>query len=61
MQNRNMILVCERCGYDEEPRILGVHHKDRNRKNNELANLEVLCPMCHSLEHMRHLPQGGLF
>lgn len=58
MIKRGLVLKCERCGYDEEPKILGVHHKDRNRKNNEISNLEVLCPTCHSLEHVRHIPQG---
>lgn len=45
---------CERCGYDSVPEILGVHHKDRNRANNSLSNLETLCPNCHSLEHLKH-------
>jgi 5-methylcytosine-specific restriction endonuclease McrA len=58
MLRRKMLLKCERCGYDKEPQILGVHHKDRNRNNNGLSNLEVLCPMCHSLEHRKHLPHG---
>lgn len=54
MLARGLIERCNRCGYKEEPRILGVHHKDRNRKNNVIENLEVLCPNCHSLEHLRH-------
>lgn len=58
MLARNMLIKCARCGFDAEPKILGVHHKDRNRKNNNLSNLEVLCPNCHSLEHMRHTPHG---
>jgi len=28
-----------------------VHHKDRNRENNEIENLELLCPNCHSEDH----------
>ena len=55
---RQMLIKCERCGYDAEPKILGVHHKDRNRHNNSLENLEVLCPICHSLEHLKHTPHG---
>jgi endogenous inhibitor of DNA gyrase (YacG/DUF329 family) len=58
MLKRNMINECARCQYDSEPRILGVHHKDRNRLNNALENLEVLCPNCHSIEHLRHTPHG---
>ncbi len=41
---------CERCGYGKAE-ILQVHHKDRNRLNNELDNLELVCPNCHAEEH----------
>jgi hypothetical protein len=41
---------CERCDYDKYE-ILQVHHKDRNRKNNDLKNLELICPNCHYEEH----------
>jgi len=37
---------CERCGYNKS-KILQVHHKDRNRKNNDFKNLEIICPNCH--------------
>lgn len=39
---------CERCGSSEH---LVVHHKDRNRHNNKLDNLETLCRKCHFAEH----------
>lgn len=42
--------LCERCGYDKKE-ILNVHHKDRNHGNNDLGNLELLCPNCHAEEH----------
>lgn len=42
---------CNRCGYSEHPQILVVHHKDHNRKNNTISNLEILCPNCHACEH----------
>ncbi|MCC6934479.1 MAG: HNH endonuclease [Candidatus Yanofskybacteria bacterium] len=42
--------TCERCGYDK-PEILQVHHKDRDRSNNDLANLALICPNCHYEEH----------
>ncbi len=42
---------CERCNYDKHPEILEVHHKDRNRENNTVENLEVICPNCHMTEH----------
>ena len=58
MKIRGMIKKCNRCGYDKEEKILGIHHKDRNTKNNTLKNLEVLCPNCHSIEHMKHTVQS---
>jgi predicted RNA-binding Zn-ribbon protein involved in translation (DUF1610 family) len=58
MAARGLLLACEQCGYDTHPEILGVHHKDRNRKNNDRSNLQVLCPNCHSIEHMKHTPHG---
>lgn len=53
---RGKITKCEICGYCEHPEILGVHHKDKNRKNNDLSNLIVVCPNCHSLLHRHHTP-----
>lgn len=41
---------CERCKYDKWE-ILQVHHKDRDRNNNNLENLELICPNCHYSEH----------
>jgi len=41
---------CERCGYRKKE-ILNVHHKDKNKKNNDLSNLELLCPNCHAEKH----------
>lgn len=48
LENRG--IVCERCGYNKKE-ILHVHHKDRNRNNNDLENLELICPNCHYEEH----------
>lgn len=42
---------CERCGWNIDKRGLVVHHKDRNRENNKLENLEILCGGCHRIEH----------
>lgn len=42
-------LKCERC---ESTNHLLVHHKDRDRDNNEISNLELLCKACHQQEHM---------
>jgi hypothetical protein len=43
--------ICERCGFDKHPSAIIVHHKDRNRSNNNDNNLEVLCANCHAIEH----------
>lgn len=43
--------VCERCGYNKKE-ILQIHHKDRNHGNNDLNNLELICPNCHFEEHL---------
>jgi len=44
---------CELCGLStwmgkELP--LELHHKDGNHYNNELSNLEIVCPNCHSIQ-----------
>lgn len=48
---------CEKCGL-KEIHILGIHHLDRNRNNNENGNLMVLCPNCHSRAHCQHIPHS---
>lgn len=55
MIKASMIDRCEKCGYNEIKQILGVHHIDGNRKNNKKENLMVLCPMCHSIAHLKHI------
>lgn len=42
---------CERCGYNKHEAAIVVHHIDRNRSNNDISNLEVLCANCHAIEH----------
>lgn len=39
-----------------------IHHKDRNRKNNNINNLELLCRKCHAIEHKcnNHLIDNGI-
>ena len=41
---------CERCDYNN-PAVIQVHHKNRNKKDNRLINLELICPNCHYEEH----------
>jgi hypothetical protein len=38
------------CGYAVES-ILEVHHMDKNRSNNTLSNLKILCPTHHAEYH----------
>jgi 5-methylcytosine-specific restriction endonuclease McrA len=58
LKRRGLIKACSVCGYDDHSEILIVHHHDRDRTNNNLDNLIVLCPNCHSLEHLNEHRQG---
>jgi predicted nucleic-acid-binding Zn-ribbon protein len=45
---------CEKCGLSEwfgDSMPLELHHKDNNHNNNNLENLQILCPNCHYLTH----------
>ena len=46
---------CQRCRYNEQESMLDVHHKDGDRDNNHVTNLEVVCVWCHALE-TRNVP-----
>lgn len=47
-------------GYDKECRVCGsvfyvqAHHKDRNRCNNKITNLEFRCISCHKYIHKQY-------
>ena len=49
--------ICLRCDITEKQHLrkfgegLHVHHIDRDRENNDLSNLEILCANCHAIEH----------
>lgn len=51
MRQQGLIKECNRCGYNEHIEILVTHHIDRDRQNNCLNNIEILCPNCHAIEH----------
>lgn len=43
--------VCEICGISEwngKPINMELHHKDGNKHNHSIDNLQMLCPNCHS-------------
>jgi len=45
--------ICENCGQNEEWKgeklVLHLDHIDGNHYNNNLSNLKILCPNCHSI------------
>lgn len=43
--------ICERCGRKFDINHLEVHHKNRDKSDNSMENLEVLCEYCHDKEH----------
>jgi len=50
MRRSGISRKCIKCGVDDK-RVLSVHHKDGNRKNNQIENLEWLCRNCHYIIH----------
>jgi len=54
--------LCEVCGVPLSGRTLHVHHKDKNRANNEIDNLTVACQPCHNnVLHPRKRDSRGRF
>jgi hypothetical protein len=53
----------EKCEICESVKQLVVHHKDRNRYNNSLNNLIILCRSCHAKEHdtIKHITSSSVF
>jgi len=40
------------CYFCETKKELQIHHKDKNRQNNDKNNLLILCPKCHHRLHL---------
>lgn len=57
----NLPNLCEFCSSKNQ---LRVHHRDKNRKNNQLSNLTIVCKSCHNKIHQKwrnlgHRMSGG--
>ena len=50
LKSNSKHIICNHCGISD-PRVLLVHHLDKNRKNNAINNLQWLCYNCHHLIH----------
>lgn len=48
---------CEKCGRSLKGIRPHIHHKDKNPKNNKKSNLILLCPNCHSKQHLKDKPK----
>jgi len=48
---KNYGLKCDNCGL-KDPRVLEIHHKNKNHNDNNIKNLQVLCCNCHRLQHI---------
>jgi len=49
---------CEICGFSDK-RALSLHHKNKNRKDNDRDNIILLCWNCHQIEHFND--RSGLY
>ena len=47
---RDEVGACQECGSTGR---LDIHHRDRDKRNQERSNLAVLCHRCHMQEHAR--------
>lgn len=43
---------CIDCEYDKHPTVLEVHHLNGRRENNDIKNLVIVCPTCHTERHL---------
>lgn len=48
---------CDLCGYCKIVDILEVHHKNHNRLDDSIENLQILCSRCHDEHH--YLTKSG--
>lgn len=43
--------TCIHCGYNEDCRMLDIHHMDGNHSNHDDSNLFSICTWCHTKHH----------
>jgi len=56
--HKHGIYKCQICGSSKQ---LEVHHKDRNKLNNSIDNLMLVCKSCHRKIHYKeHIPYAVL-
>jgi hypothetical protein len=48
---RELPNYCAVCGWNDYLSVLEVNHKDLDRSNNDISNLEILCPTHHQVFH----------
>jgi 5-methylcytosine-specific restriction endonuclease McrA len=48
IQYLHINMQCEECG---SKKYTVIHHRNRNRKDNRIENLKILCRSCHHKEH----------
>ena len=53
------IISKERCSKCKTKEKLEIHHLDRNKQNNSLTNLTVLCSTCHKRVHVKLRRRDG--
>lgn len=44
---RKLIKICDICGYDINKKMIQIHHRDSNRNNHSIENLQFICIWCH--------------
>ncbi len=42
---------CQKCGYNEDIRMLDIHHNDGDSQNNTWPNFRCVCVWCHQKHH----------
>ena len=55
---REAIGHCELCGHDGSESRLDTHHRNRDKRDQSLKNLMVLCHRCHMQEHAKTQETG---